>query len=178
MGISQTCPCSSRATENPDPTSRNNKENSNRDLVDKLLLGKMTLNNLLYYYDYDKTKVCLLKTKDLLDFFNSKNLLRLPAKKEINYYYDKISLTNFLEFNETTFLIMEYTQKTFEKSSKEINIMEKNFNTLNYVVDDLVFSNIDKKDRIKTSKNLYDLLVNDLKYLLILIIYFICFIFL
>lgn len=162
MGITDSCPCTAKGTQEPikDPL----KDQNSRDIVDKLLYGKMTLNNLLYYYDYDRTKVCLIKTKDLADFFNSKNLMRLPNKKEINYYYDKISITNFLEYNETTFLILEYTQKYYEKNSKDLKTLEKNTTTLNYLVENITFNNLTKLDRIATSKNIYETLINDLKY--------------
>lgn len=161
MGITDSCPCTGKdaGEQTKDPL----KDQKTKDIVDKLLYAKMTLNNLLYYYDYDRTKVCLIKTKDLADFFNSKNLMRLPNKKEINYYYDKISITNFLDFNETTFLILEYTQKYFEKNSRELKTLEKNTNTLNYLVENVSFSNLNKKDRIATSKNIYETLINDLK---------------
>ena len=161
MGITDSCPCSGNGA--PDQIRDLAKEQNSKDIVDKLLYGKMTLNNLLYYYDYDRTKVCLLKTKDLTDFFNSKNLLRMPNKKEINYYFDKISITNFLDFNETTFIILEYTQKYYEKNSRELKTLEKNSNTLNYLVENLSFSNLNKQDRIATSKNIYETVINDLK---------------
>jgi hypothetical protein len=160
MGIIDSCPCSRK--EKDILIEKKKESNSNENIVDKLLYGKMTLNNLLYYYDYDRTKVCLIKTKDLTDFFYSKNLIRLPNKKEINYYYDKISITNFLDYNETTFIIMEYTQKYFEKNTKELRIVEKTSNTLNYLVENVSFNNVNKKDRIATCKNIYDTLINDL----------------
>jgi len=159
MGITDSCPCAGRENQPIDDFKKDKKD----DILDKLLYGKMTLNNLLYYYDYDHTKVCLIKTKELNEFFNSKNLMRLPYKKEINYYYDKVSITNFLDYNETTFLILEFTQKSYEKSTKDLKFTEKNNITLNYIIETVSFNNINKKDRISTSKNIYETLINDLK---------------
>jgi hypothetical protein len=150
--------CNNNTDSNINQSKSNQDEN-----INKLIYGKMTLNNLLYHYDYKNIRVSLVKTKDLQEFFNSKSLLKVLDKKEINNYYDKILLTNFLDINETTFSIMEFIQNTNKESLKEIQKSDKNSNSINYYIENIQFNNINNNDRIETSKNFYELIMNNIK---------------
>ncbi len=166
MGNSLSNYCCNNNNNNTD--SNNNQDKSNqKENIDKLIYGKMTLNNLLYHYDYKNIRVSLVKTKDLQEFFNSKSLLKVLDKKEINNYYDKILLTNFLDINETTFSIMEFMQNSTKESLslKDIQKTEKNSYSINYYIENIIFKNINNinNDRIETSKNFYELIMNNIK---------------
>lgn len=77
MGSELSCPCGNRPLETEETPYK-------MDIIEEVMQGKLPPEDIIYTYVYDRTKVCLIRTDDLEKFFNNRNLLRLPDKKEVN----------------------------------------------------------------------------------------------
>lgn len=78
MGSELSCPCAGKAideTNTPKPLN---------DFDSIKFKTKLDTEDILYNYSYGLTKINLIKTSNLEKFFNSRSLLKLQNRKEVN----------------------------------------------------------------------------------------------
>ena len=55
--------------------------------------------------------------------------------------------------------------KPYSKEKTIFQNNEKSYNSINYYIENIQFININKNDRIATSKNFYETILNNIKYI-------------
>lgn len=152
MGSELSCPCGNRLSiDNEEET----KESS--DIIEEVMKGKLLPQQVTYEYIYDQSKVCLINTDDLEGFFANRNLLKLSTKKEINFYYNLVFITNFMSMNNQIFLLLQYTPGMEDKSFRDISY----YNTSSKKSSKKNLANIDFSASYKVEK--INLVSNDIK---------------
>lgn len=112
MGNEMSCPCSNEyepmeETKDPDYAVK-------QDIIKEVMKGRLPKDKLIYEYSCNNkflyTKVCLISTNNIEYFFNNRNLLIIEKKSEINYYYNSIFLSNFINQNNLTCIILQFNK--------------------------------------------------------------------
>jgi hypothetical protein len=152
MGSELSCPCGSK-NQLETEESPNKKET---DIIEEIMKGKLLPQNITFEHTYKQTKICLIKTEELEGFFANRNILKLVIKKEINYYYNLVFITNFMAINN---ILLQYTpgmeDKTFMRSATYLNNKNKKRNSAsvdystNYKIEKLNLVSIEKKKVIE-----------------------------
>jgi len=93
------------------------KPKVNLDITETLLFGKLKENEVLFEKVSGDWKVMIIKTCDLIRFFNTKKLRLIYNRKEIFYYYSTVYITNYLS-NNLSFIIFKHIQGEEDKSNK------------------------------------------------------------
>lgn len=92
MGSEFSCPCSNRPLETEEIPYR-------MDILQEVNQGKLSPEELIYSFAYDRTKACLIKTDDLEKFFKNRKLLILPDEKVVSFHkQDKLLLQYDLHY--------------------------------------------------------------------------------
>jgi len=99
MGSDISCPCS-RIDINQET------HEEEKDILAKIMNGKLSQKEILLDFYNDTTKVCLIKTECIESFFNNRNLLRVPSKRDYLKYYNSVYISNYLAKNELTLIIL------------------------------------------------------------------------
>ena len=116
MGSELSCPCAGKTLDELD-----NPKPSLTDPDAVKFKAKLENEDILYNYSYGLTKINLVRTCDIEKFFNSRSLLKLKNRKEVNKlsiniyfqgneYYDKIFISNYMGNKDILAIIMQYTQ--------------------------------------------------------------------
>jgi len=111
MGSELSCPCGNRNDVETVPT----KEKVD-DIVQELLKSKLSEDDLQFQYIYDQSKICLIRGDQFEPFFANRNFLKTSTKKEINYYYNLIHISNFSFEKNLLFIFLQYTPGMEDKS--------------------------------------------------------------
>jgi len=119
MGSDITCPCGNNNLENEE-------SQENQDLIAKVMQGKLTQSDIILEFLDEQTKICLIKTNHIEQFFNNRNLLRINPKKENSRYYNSVFISNYL--GRTEFAIVCLQESPFKiKSFIGVNANERTF---------------------------------------------------
>ncbi len=165
MGSELSCPCGDRSHIETNPNNQNDP-----DIIEEVMKGKLSPNDITYQYNYKQTKICLIKTEELEGFFSNRKILKVLTKQEINHYYDIVFLTNFMAISNQAFVIMQYTpgmqDKSFGKGgySSFLNNRNKKRNSTavdystNYKVEKINLVSIENRKVIEQIMN--DLIMN------------------
>jgi hypothetical protein len=116
MGQELSCPCD--CSHKVELTEE--KPKLDIDITETLLQGKLLEKEIIFERIYGDWKVLIIKTNDLIRFFNTKKLRLIYNKKEIFYYYSTVYLTNFLS-NELSFIILKHIKGEEDKSSRNLD---------------------------------------------------------
>lgn len=100
MGSDISCPCGRDQIETEETPNQ-------EDLMEKVLIGKLTQQEIILEFQDEQTKVCLIKTVNVENFFNNRNLLRLNNRKDCNKYYNSIYITNYLGKSEYSMVVLQ-----------------------------------------------------------------------
>jgi len=164
MGSELSCPCG-----NANLSSTEEKNEKPIDIIDEIMKGKLLPQNITFEHIYKQTKICLIKTEELEGFFANRNILRLETKKEINYYYNLVFITNFMAINNQVFILLQFTpgmeEKSFNKSltsytsnkNKKRNSFSVDYST-NYKIEKMNLVSIETRKVIEQTMN--DLIMN------------------
>jgi hypothetical protein len=93
------------------------KPKVNLDITETLLFGKLKENEVLFEKVSGDWKVMIIKTCDLIRFFNTKKLRLIYNRKEIFYYYSTVYITNYFS-NDFSFIIFKHVEGEEDKSNK------------------------------------------------------------
>lgn len=122
MGSDLACPCSSRNfietevnTETPD-------------VISQVMSGKLNQSEIILEFLDDRTKVCLIKTVNIEQFFNNRNLLRMNGKKEMMKYYNTVFITNYLARSEYCIIVLQDSPFKYKLSKQPMNSLNNSFN--------------------------------------------------
>ena len=112
-------------------------------LSKKKVLFEYSCNNKILF-----TKICLISTENIDSFFQNRNLLIIDKKKEINVYYNKVFIVNFVNQEDLCCIILQYNKEEDDKlilhhvntkeSSKKKKIKQSDYKAV-YKVEDLDF---------------------------------------
>lgn len=86
------------------------------DITETLLLGKLKEEEIIFEKLSGDWKVVIIKTCDLIRFFNSKKLRLIYNTQDVFYYYSTVFITNFLS-NDLSFIIFKHVKGEEDKSS-------------------------------------------------------------
>lgn len=133
MGQDVSCPC------NRVDIVEEAKE-TQEDLMEKVFKGKLNKKEILIEYFNEQTKVCLIKTDHIKDFFENRNLTRIDNKKYYMKYYNSVLISNYLAKNDLTLIILLDSpfKSTFKKDITGSNAVFKtpgSDNSGNYLVE-------------------------------------------
>jgi hypothetical protein len=81
MGSELSCPCEAIITDE-----REKKKNINEDL-NKMMQLRLTKDEIIYQFCYENTKIIILKTINLENFFQTRSMLKLTNNKEVRYLF-------------------------------------------------------------------------------------------
>lgn len=116
MGGELSCPCGRRLDLNLKP-----KGKTDFDIITEVMKGKLQKENLLYEYavnnDIQSSKVYLISTSSIEGFFANRNLLIIETKHDINYYYNKAFVCNFLNQEAIAFVLLQYQKGQEDRST-------------------------------------------------------------
>lgn len=116
MGQELSCPCDcSNKIELIEE-----KPKLNIDITEALLQGKLQEKEIIFERVSGDWKVMIIKTRDLIRFFNTKKLRLIYNHKEIFYYYSTVYLTNFLA-NDLSFIIFKHVKGEEDKTNRIID---------------------------------------------------------
>jgi hypothetical protein len=113
MGQELSCPCD--CSKKQELTEE--KPKLILDITETLLLGKLQEREVIFEKVCGDWKVMIIKTCDLIRFFNTKKLRLIYNKKEIFYYYSTVYVTNYLS-NDLSFVIFKHVKGEEDKSNK------------------------------------------------------------
>jgi hypothetical protein len=100
MGSDLACPCSRSELETEE-----NK--ATPDLISQIMSNKLKESEIILEFLDDQTKLCLIKTVNIEQFFNNRNLLRMNSKKEQMKYYNSVFITNYLARSEFCIIVLQ-----------------------------------------------------------------------
>lgn len=116
MGNELSCPCS----EHYEVIDKSENQNGG-DIIDEVMKGKLPKEEILFEYscknDIQASKVCLISTANIDGFFSNRNLLIIETKHDINYYYNKIIISNYLAEDSVVFIILQYSKGQEDRST-------------------------------------------------------------
>lgn len=99
MGSDVSCPCT-RVDLN------NETEGAQEDIIQKVLTGKLNQKDIILDFFNEQTKVCLIKTENIEQFFNNRKLLKIPNNKDYTKYYNSVYISNYLAKNDLTLIVL------------------------------------------------------------------------
>lgn len=101
MGSDMSCPCNR-------PNFYDEEEIENKDdIMNKVMHSKLTQNEIIIEFQDEQTKVCLIKTYNIEEFFNNRNLLKVSVKKESSKYYNSVLICNYLGKSEYSLIVLQ-----------------------------------------------------------------------
>lgn len=101
MGSDMSCPCNR-------PNLYEEEEiEQKEDIINKVMHSKLTQNEIIIEFQDEQTKVCLIKTYNIEEFFNNRNLLKVSFKKESSKYYNSVLISNYLGKSEYTLIVLQ-----------------------------------------------------------------------
>ena len=82
MGSELTCPCSSKMSENEDPSKKKILDDN-----EKIMQGRLSEEDIIYQYSYGNTKIYIVKTENIEKFFNTRSMLKLTTNKQVIFIF-------------------------------------------------------------------------------------------
>jgi hypothetical protein len=79
MGSELSCPCQGKEIDEINTPKPSNETDTIK------FKARLDNEDILYNYSYGLTKINLIRTSNLEKFFNSRSLLKLQNRKEVNY---------------------------------------------------------------------------------------------
>lgn len=160
MGGELSCPCGRRLDLEPQI-----KAKTDYDIINEVMKGKLKKEHLLYEYavnnDIQSAKVYLISTSTIEGFFANRNLLIIETRHDINYYYNRGFICNFLNQESIAFVLLQYKKgqedrSTYYSKSKTNNspYRHKDYNAV-YKVESINFIS-------KENEKIKEQLLNDL----------------
>jgi hypothetical protein len=169
MGANLSCTCD--RSDVLEPT----KQPLPDDILEMVMVGKLPPQNILYEFQFEKTKIYIIKSSQIEEFCNNRSLFKYSASNNpklrdaSSTYFDLFYLTNFSAKKELAMAILQYSNlgSGSEFGEKIKNIFFKNpkvsrFNLVAgvYKVEDYLFS----YEQLLKIEILVDDLVKTLKY--------------
>lgn len=99
MGNDISCPCTRVDLENQ-------TEGDQVDILSKVLSGQLNQKDIILDFFNEQTKVCLIKTENIEQFFNNRKLLKIPNNKDYTKYYNSVFISNYLAKNDLTLVVL------------------------------------------------------------------------
>lgn len=133
MGSDLACPCTRQDIESEEIQ-------ETPDVMKQVMNGKLNENDIILEFHDDQTKVCLIKTINIEQFFNNRDLVRMNSKKEQMKYYNSVFITNYLARSKYSLVILQdspykYKQNVVNNNNNNNNNINNtnnnNFNPLN-----------------------------------------------
>ena len=156
MGADIVCACDRQTLS---PTNKFNDKNlKSSEVVEKLFNNKFTTDQMLFSFVFDNTKIAVIKTENLNQFFNDRSSFKITNNREINCNYDSVKFCNFLNKHYMTIIVLQNSaailnansENTDTNNNRNTNIRKtkmRRFETnLNFKVDSIDINTVDNSD--------------------------------